>query len=92
MIDETSTEPNSGNGLRGASEVFMALAKSRDTVGDLTGVLTTIPVLFAAIFAGSYANDRHIINKLHELNMLKHRENIENLRKEDTNKPSQADS
>jgi len=92
LIDESSPDPNSGNGLRGTSEVFLSLSKSRDTVGDLKGVLTTIPVLFAAIFAGSYVNYRFIFNKLHELNMLKHKENIKKSEMENTNKQINKDT
>ncbi len=91
LIDDATKEPNSGNGLRGASEIFLSLSKSRDTVGDLKGVLTTIPVLFAAIFAGSYVNYRLIFNKLHELNMLKYKEINKKNEQEQTNKSFQQD-
>ncbi len=72
LVDKEDSE-NAINYLYVAgSDIFRAIISSRKAVGDLKGILTAIPVVFSALFVGSYANYRLLQQHIHELNLKKY--------------------
>ena len=72
LINEKESDYVKNYLLQAGSDIFNAVISSRKEIGDLKGTLTAIPVIFSALFIGSYANYRLLQQHIHELNLKKY--------------------